>query len=61
MFQSGLTSDTQCVDIEIVNDNILESSEFFNIVLSSPDPDIVIENSMASIVIIDDDGMPNYS
>ena len=56
MFQSGLTSDTQCVDIEIVNDNILESSEFFNIILSSADPDVAIENSMASIVILDDDG-----
>ena len=59
MFQSGFTNSTQCVDIEIVNDAILESSEFFNIILSSSDPDVVIENSMASIVIVDDDGMPN--
>ena len=58
VFQSGFTNSTQCVDIEIVDDVIHESSEFFNIILSSSDPDVVIENSMASIVIIDDDGIP---
>ena len=57
VFQSGFTSDTQCVDIIIVNDAILESSEFFNTILSSSDPDVVIENGVASVVIIDDDGM----
>lgn len=58
VFQSEFTNSTQCVDIEIVDDVIHESSEFFNIILSSSDLDVVIENSMASIVIIDDDGMP---
>lgn len=60
VFQSGFTNSTQCVDIEIVDDVIHESSEFFNIILSSSDPNVVIENSMASIVIIDDDGMPVF-
>ena len=60
VFQSGFTNSTQCVDIEIVNDATLESSEFFNVVLSSSDPDVVIDNNMASIVIIDDDGMPIF-
>lgn len=60
VFLSGLTNSTQCVDIEIVNDTILESSEFFNVILSSSDPDVVIENNMASIVIVDDDGMPRF-
>ena len=58
VFQSEFTNSTQCVDIEIVDDVIHESSEFFNIILSSSDPDVVTENSMASIVIIDDDGIP---
>ena len=58
VFQSGFTNTTQCVDIEIINDDTLELSEFFNIILSSSDPDVVIDNNMASIVIIDDDGMP---
>ena len=57
VFQSGFTGVTQCVDITIVNDTIRESSEFFNTILSSSDPDIIIENEMASVVIIDDDGM----
>ena len=60
MFQSGSTNNTQCVDVGIVNDDILESSEFFNIILSSSDPDVVIENSMASIIIVDNDGMPTF-
>ena len=57
VFESGFTNNTQCVDIVIVNDAILESSEFFNVILSSSDPDVVIENGVASIVIVDDDGM----
>ena len=59
-FESGVTNDTQCVDIFIVNDTILESSEFFNIVLSSSDANVVIENGVTTILIIDDDGMPRY-
>ncbi len=60
VFQSGFTNSTLCVDIEIVDDAILESSEFFYIILNSSDPDVDIENSMASIVIIDNDGMPVF-
>jgi hypothetical protein len=60
VFQSGFTNSTQCVDIAVVDDAILESSEFFNIILSSSDPDVDIENSMASIVIIDNDGIPVF-
>ena len=44
-----------------MNDTILESSEFFNIVLSSSDAKVVIEDGVATILIIDDDGMPGYS
>ena len=55
-FESGVTSDVQCVEILIVNDAILESSEFFNLVLSSQDPDVDIVDGVTSILILDDDG-----
>ena len=59
IFESGVTNNTQCVDISIMNDNSLESSEFFSVILSSSDPDVDIDNGVATIVIIDDDGMLN--
>lgn len=56
-FESGVTNNTQCVDIFIMNDTSLESSEIFSVILSSSDPDVDIVNEVATIVIIDDDGM----
>ena len=55
-FESGVTSDVQCVEILIVNDAILELSEFFNLVLTSQDPDVDIVDGVTSILIVDDDG-----
>lgn len=60
-FESGITNNTQCIDISIMNDNSLESSEFFSVVLSSSDPEVDIDNGVATIVIIDDDGMLNWT
>lgn len=59
VFEAGVTNQTQCIDIFIVNDIILESSEFFNVVLNSSDMDVNIVDGTASIVIIDDDGIKN--
>lgn len=60
-FESGVTNNTQCVNISIMNDTTLESSEFFSVILSSSDPDVDVDNDneVATIVIIDDDGMLN--
>ena len=56
-FESGATSDIQCIEILIVNDTILESSEFFNIALTSSDPDVDIVDGVTSVIIVDDDGV----
>ena len=55
-FESGVTSDIQCVEVFIVNDDVLESSEFFNLMLTSSDPDVNTDDEVTSILILDDDG-----
>lgn len=40
-----------------MDDAVLESSEFFSIALSSSDSDVVIFDGVATVVIIDDDGV----
>ena len=40
-----------------MNDTILESSEFFNIALTSSDPDVDIVDGVTSVIIVDDDGV----
>ena len=44
---------TACTDISIINDNILESDEYFTITLSSSDP-VNFDVSMGSCTIIED-------
>lgn len=52
----GQTS-MQCVDVPIVNDDILEANESFIVELRSDNPDIVADTSAdsATIEIINDD------
>jgi len=44
---------TACTDISIINDNILESDEYFTVTLSSSDP-VYFDVSMGSCTIIED-------
>jgi len=44
---------TACTDISIINDNILESDEYFAVTLSSSDP-VNFDVSMGSCTIIED-------
>ena len=46
----------QCVNISIVNDNILEASESFFLHLTAFRPDIILDPSRTTVNIADNDG-----
>ena len=45
----------QCVEILIIEDEVVENSETFLVSLVSSDEDVTLQNSMATVTIIDDD------
>lgn len=44
-------------NVTIEDDNILERTESFEILLSSDDPNVLIDSNTSSVTIIDNDGM----
>ena len=46
---------TRCVDVMIIDDDVLEGDHSFIISLSSADP-VVFGNAQATVVILDNDG-----
>ena len=50
-----------CTNVSIVNDSVLESTEQFSVELRTRDFDVVLANSSASVIIIDDDRKYNSS
>ena len=46
---------TQCQIIPVISDVILENDETFLINLNASDPDVLLENSTATITITNDD------
>ena len=58
-FDAGDTSKT--VSVALVNDDIAESSETFRLVLSSPSANASLGNDRATVLILDDDGLPTVS
>ena len=60
--QTGLStltfneSGTQNILVNIVNDSVIENSEFFTIILSNPQPDdVMLDPDTISITIVDND------
>ena len=50
------TSQKQCVNIEIIDDNIVEPTEQFNVLISSStDPNLVLEDDHTVVSIKDND------
>ena len=43
-------------EIPIIDDNVLEDNQTFNVVLSTADSDILLDPSSATITIVDNDG-----
>lgn len=52
----GLNLDTtQCVSIPIINDEVLEETEYFTVILSSDQDCVLFENNTARITVVDND------
>ena len=61
IFSSGSTDgDSECVDVGIINDDVLELREFFTFALSSNDSAVDLCVPEADVYIIDEDGKCIY-
>ena len=49
----------QCQSIFITDDSILENDEVFVVALSTTDQDVILNPSISTVVIFDDDGNVN--
>ncbi len=57
-FSSGsIDNDTRCVDVSIVDDDVLEGNQNFIVTLTTPDPNVILGNEMTTVAIIDNDGL----
>ena len=55
-FQSTPNTEPQCIDIFIIDDSVLESSETFLISLSTLDPGANVSQNSSTASITDNDG-----
>lgn len=53
----NMTHTRLCKNVTTEDDNILERTESFEILLSSDDPNVLIDSNTSSVTIIDNDGM----
>ena len=58
IFLPGMTG-PQCQSISITDDSILENDEVFVVALSTTDQDVILNPSITSVTILDDDGIIN--
>ena len=56
-FTSGSSdADEECVNITIRVDGVFISDETFTLMLTTSDPDVIIQNNVTAITIMDTDG-----
>ena len=60
-FIPGFQTARQCTNVQVLNDNILESDETFSVTLSSTDGSVNFANQSSVVTIIDNDGQSNFS
>ena len=57
IFATGSSDgDEECVNITILEDDALETSETFTVTLTTSDPDVMIDTNVTTVVILDNDG-----
>ncbi len=55
-FSSGASdSDTECMNVTIMDDDALEADETFSVTLTTSDDDVNVVNSMTTVTITDID------
>ena len=55
------TDTVKTVSVPLINDDVLEDAETFRLVLSSPSSNAELGDGQASVLILDDDGLPSLS
>ena len=55
-FRPATSTDPQCGDIQITDEDILEDDESFNVILGSSDSAVMVNPSTATVTIRNDDG-----
>ncbi len=55
LFFPGPSGAKECANISIIDDQILEGDEMFNVVINSSDISVGISPSIAAIIILDED------
>ncbi len=57
IFTSGSTNNAvRCVNINILDDDALESNQTFTVMLTTSDPDVNIQTSTTLLTVTDNDG-----
>ena len=57
MFPAGsINGSTQCIDITITDDEVLEADETFTVTIDVTTPGVMEGNNMTTVTIIDNDG-----
>ena len=51
---------TQCYNISIISDGIVETNETFVVVLSSSDSGVILQNNMSEVTIVDSSKLQKY-
>ena len=54
---SQLPQQTQCIDYEIVDDDVLEGVETFFVEISTSVPRVMVGRSVSTVSLVDDDGV----
>ena len=54
-FRPATATEPRCGNIQIANEEILENSESFNVILGSSDNSVVVNPDTATITILNDD------
>ncbi len=54
-FQPATATEPRCGDIQIVNEDVLEEDESFNVILGSSDNAVVVDSNTATVTIRNDD------
>ena len=60
MANTTFSGNTLCATISIINDAALEGLHSFNVSIMGSDPPLMINESQASVNIIDDEGMTDH-
>ncbi len=57
VFSTGSTNnDARCENVSLLQDNALEGDQIFTVILTTSDPDVMIQTNMTSVTILDNDG-----